>query len=406
MPKINPQRLLNDLDTLRDFGRCDPGVVRPSLSPVDMEARVWLRRQMEQVGLDASIDGVGNVFGRSRNPGKALLIGSHSDTQPRGGWLDGALGTIYGLEVARACAEDGETSKLPVDTVAWIDEEGTYLSCLGSRAYCGLLSDEEIAAARSQEGKTLKEALRDAGLDGVAEKVDTNRYRGFVEAHIEQGGNLEHDQKKIGVVTAIVGSRNFTVRFSGQQNHAGTTPMHLRKDAGAALIDFAYKVQQAFQKIAGPRTVWTIGRVAFDPGAASIIPGKAEMHLQFRDPELSRLQEFEDKAREAVEQANQAGSVQVSLDYSGKPIIPADMDASLKKHIEAAAETHAAGLWQSMPSSAIHDAMHLAQVMPAAMLFIPSIGGISHDFAEDTAHEDIVLGCQVMTTAVASILKS
>lgn len=404
MPTINPDRLLADLRTLRTFGSQGAGVVRPSLSSADMEARRWLCGRMQEAGLEARIDGVGNVIGRSRNAGKALLIGSHSDTQPTGGWLDGALGVIYALEVARACAEDGQTRHLAIDPVAWIDEESTFLSCLGSRSYCGMINAEEIESARNRQGLALTDAWRSAGLDGVAAQPEPDRYVGYLEAHIEQGAYLENDDRQIGVVTAIVGSRNFTVRFEGQQNHAGTTPMPLRKDAGMALIDFAYQVNQAFQTMTGPRTVWTIGRVEFHPGASSIIPGRAEMHLQFRDPDAAQLEALEAKTHALIDEANRQGSVAVTLEQAGNPIQPADMSPGFQAHIAAAAERHAPGKWSHMPSAAIHDAMFLARVMPAGMLFVPSIAGISHDFAEDTSDADIVRGCQVMATAVASIL--
>lgn len=404
MVTINPDRLLSDLRTLRSYGSNGTGVVRPSLSPVDLEARHWLRDRMTEAGLDARIDGVGNVMGRSRNAGKALLIGSHSDTQPTGGWLDGALGVIYALEVARACAEDNQTRHLPVDTIAWIDEESTFLSCLGSRSYCGMVTPDEIDTAQNRDGLKLTDAWREAGLDGTPTPQDPDRYVGYLEAHIEQGAHLEREGNHIGVVTAIVGSRNYTVRFKGQQNHAGTTPMPLRKDAGMALIEFAYTVNQEFQKIAGPRTVWTVGRVAFHPGASSIIPGMADMHLQFRDPDASRLEAFEAKTNELIRAANHNGPAEVTLELAGKPVQPADMDETFQQHIATAAEQSAPGKWTHMPSAAIHDAMFLAQIMPAGMLFVPSINGISHDFAEDTSDPDIVRGCQVMATAVGSIL--
>ena len=404
MVTINPERLLADLRTLRSYGSSGTGVVRPSLSPVDLEARHWLRDRMAAAGLDARIDGVGNVMGRSRQPGQALLLGSHSDTQPTGGWLDGALGVIYALEVARACAEAEQTQHLAIDTVAWIDEESTFVSCLGSRSYCGLLTPEEIAAAQNRDGLSLTDAWREAGLDGIPTQPELARYLGYLEAHIEQGAHLERDGNQIGVVTAIVGSRNYVVRFKGQQNHAGTTPMPLRRDAGMALIDFAYTVNQEFQKIAGPRTVWTIGRVAFHPGASSIIPGQADMHLQFRDPDASRLEAFAAKTHELLDAANRNGPAEVTLELAGKPIQPADMDENFQQHIATAAEQTAPGKWVFMPSAAIHDAMFLAQIMPAGMLFVPSINGISHDFAEDTSDADIVRGCQVMATAVGSIL--
>jgi N-carbamoyl-L-amino-acid hydrolase len=384
----------------------EAGVVRPSFSAADMAARHWLREQMCAAGLVASIDGVGNVIGRSRHPGKALLVGSHADTQPRGGWLDGALGVGYGIEIARAFAEDTATQHVPVDAVAWVDEEGTYLGCLGSRSFCGTLTPEAIANATNAEGRPLTEALAAAALDGIPPaRLERERYIGYLEAHIEQGPYLEAEGNKLGVVTSIVGIRGCKIVFRGQQNHAGTTPMPNRKDAGVALIDFAYKLRHAFQAIAGPKTVWTIGRVTFDPGAPSIIPGAAEMILQYRDPEMERLEQFEQTVHALAAAANRAGPVAVLVTPNRAPIKPTMMDSALQRQIAAAAERHASGAWVHMPSAAGHDPMILSDYLPCAMLFIPSIGGISHDFAEDSHAADIVLGCQVLADAAAAILQ-
>ena len=406
MPLINPERLLEALKTLRTFGAVGPGVVRPSFSPADMAARRWLCARMGEAGLETCIDSVGNVIGRSRNRGKALLVGSHSDTQPTGGWLDGALGVIYGLEIVRAFAEDPSTRGLAVDAVAWIDEEGTYLGCLGSRSFCGVLTQEDIAAATNAAGQRLSDAMSAAGLMGVPPvRLDPQRYVGYLEAHIEQGPYLEEQGNKIGVVTSIVGIRGCRIHFRGQQNHAGTTPMPRRQDAGVALIDFAYTLRQAFQAIAGPTTVWTIGRVAFSPGAASIIPGEAEMILQYRDPDVGRLDQLEQTVQALADTANRAGPVTVTVTPNRAPIKPTVMDASLQQQIAAAAERHASGAWVRMPSAAGHDPMVLGDYLPCGMLFIPSIGGISHDFAEDSHEADIVLGCQVFADAAAAILQ-
>jgi N-carbamoyl-L-amino-acid hydrolase len=401
---IDPDRLLADLRALRGFGAEGTGVVRLSLSAVDLNARAWLRDRMVDAGLDASIDGVGNVIGRSPAAGPALLIGSHSDTQPTGGWLDGALGVIYGLEIARACAESGEPT-LAVDAVAWIDEEGTFGSCLGSRSFCRLTTPEEIAAARDRDGRSLVDAWKSAGLDGVAAVPEPGRYLGYLEAHIEQGANLERDGNQLGVVTTIVGSRNYTIRFAGQQNHAGTTPMHLRRDAGRALIQLASEVDRVFADLAGPATVWTIGRIDLQPGAASVIPGQAEMHLQFRDPELARLETLEAAMNDVVEGADRDGPVDVAAESAISPVDPVRMDDRLQAHLAAAAEHVAGDRWVSMPSAAVHDAMFVETIMPAAMLFVPSIGGISHDFAENTSDDDIVRGCQALALAASSILR-
>ena len=402
---INPERLLGDLRRLREFGACGIGVVRESLSPVDVESRHWLRGRMEEAGLDARIDGVGTVFGRSRKAGPALLVGSHTDTQPRGGWLDGAMGVIYGLEVVRALAECGQTSHLAVDVASWIDEEGAFSGCLGSHTFCGELVPESVHGVTNGEGTSLREALREAGLEGVpVERCEAGRYVGYAEAHIEQGPWLEHRGKRIGAVTGIVGSRNFTISFLGQQNHAGTTPMELRRDAGHALVELAHRIHETFPAHAGERSVWTIGRIALDPGVQSIVPGRAEMHLQFRDQDVAVLDRLEEHARALVAEADARGRAEVRVTRHGKGSIPAIMDARLRGHIERAAEHHAPGDWIPMASAAIHDAQVLARHMPAAMLFVPSIGGISHAFEEDTSEEDIVLGCRVFATAAANML--
>ncbi|MFQ5786005.1 MAG: Zn-dependent hydrolase [Alphaproteobacteria bacterium] len=405
MPEIDPDRLMTDLRTLRSFGACGTGVVRPSLSPIDMDARRWLAARMSEAGLEARIDGVGNVFGRSVNDGKALLLGSHSDTQPRGGWLDGAMGVIYALEVARAFGETPETREFAVDIASWVDEEGTYVSFLGSRSFCGDMTPETIAAATDHDGRRLADAIREGGIEGAPlARLEPGRHAAYLEAHIEQGPYLEEAGNRIGVVTAIVGMRNLDIVFAGEQNHAGTTPMARRKDAGVALIALAQRINETFPTVAGEHTVWTIGRVAFDPGAASIVPGRAEMHLQFRDQDEARLDALEAKARELIAAACAAGPVAVSIAPSNEAVQPTSMDAMLQEQIAAAAEAHAPGKWTAMPSAAGHDAMILAGVLPSAMLFVPSIGGVSHDFAEDTAEDDIVLGCRVFADAAASIV--
>jgi N-carbamoyl-L-amino-acid hydrolase len=405
MPRIDPNRLLSDLRTLRSIGARDPGVVRPAFSPTDMEARRWLRARYEEAGLDATIDGVGNVFGRSRQAGKALLIGSHSDTQPTGGWLDGALGVIYGLEVVRALADDDATRGFPVDAVSFQDEEARFVGCLGSRSLIGALTPEMERGATDTRGVALADALREAGLAGVPRlRLDPGRYAGFLEPHIEQGPHLEEAGHRIGVVTGIVGLRGFRFVFRGQQNHAGTTMMARRRDAATALYELAWRINQEFPKVAAARSVWTMGRVRIEPNATSIVPGYAELDLQFRDPEDGPLDAFEQVVARLVAEMNGRAGVTVEAIRARAPIRPTRMDARLQSHVEAAAERYAPGQWQRMPSGAFHDAGIVAACLPSAMLFIPSIGGISHDFAEDSREEDIVRGCEVAADAAASIL--
>src|SRR5204862_6079717 len=198
----------------------------------------WPAGRMKEGALERVIPASGNVAGPCPKTGPRLLLGSHSDTQPRGGWLDGVMGVIYGLEVARALAEDPETAHLAVDVASWADEEGHWGQMTGSRSFVGMLSEADIDKARHRdEGTRMRDALKAAGLDRTPRQhLKEGRYRGYLEAHIEQGGLLEASDKRIGIVTAIVGIYAYRLSFSGIQNHAGTTPMPIRRDAGVAMM--------------------------------------------------------------------------------------------------------------------------------------------------------------------------
>ena len=406
MPRINAERLLKDLRDLRAIGAVNHGVVRPAFSDADMVARRWLQQRYEDAGLDATLDGVGNVLGRSRNNGPALIIGSHSDTQPEGGWLDGALGVVYGLEIARACAEDPETADLAIDAVSWQDEESNFLGCLGSRSWCGTLDPDDEAAAKGRDGETLANALERVGLTGTPRlRIEEGRYAGYLEAHIEQGNYLEDADEQIGVVTAIVGIRGMRIVFTGEQNHAGTTTMARRKDAATAMFEMAHRINQDFPGIANERTVWTMGNAVIEPGATSIIPGRAELSLQFRDQDEALLDKLAGIVEAIGAEINGRGRIGVEVHASRTPIKPSKMDDGFQNHIDTAAERTAPERWRRMPSAAGHDPMVIHEKLPCAMLFIPSIDGISHDFAEDSHDADIVAGCQVLADAAASILQ-
>ena len=406
MPTINGERLLADLRRIADFGRYQTGVHRPHLSPQDVESRHWLAARMKEAGLEPVIDGIGTVIGKSPRTGPRILIGSHSDTQPRGGWLDGVMGVIYGLEVARALAEDPETAHLAVDVASWADEEGHWGQMTGSRSFIGIFSEADIDKAKHRdEGTPMREALKAAGLEGVPrEHLEEGRYRGYLEAHIEQGGLLEAGDKRIGIVTAIVGIMQFRLTFSGIQNHAGTTPMPIRKDAGVAMMRLYNDVMNEFPAVAGPRSVWTVGKMVLEPGAPAIVPGRAEMILQFRDADQKVLQAFEAKLMEIVadHQKNSACTVECVNLSRTQPLL---MDERFLEAIEESAGVHAPDKHVRMPSGAGHDAQVIGLRMPAAMMFVPSIGGISHHFTENTHDADIVLGCQVFADATAKILK-
>jgi N-carbamoyl-L-amino-acid hydrolase len=407
MPKINAERLLSELRRFAQFGAYKTGVHRPTYSAEDMESRRWLASQYDALGLDADIDGVGNVFGMPRSAKRSLLIGSHAESQNHAGWLDGALGVIYGLEVARAFAETPDCAGLPIAPVAWADEESHYIALLGSRSYVGDIDDAEIdKAVNVYNGQPLRDALKAAGLAGVPRRqAEPERHVGYLEAHIEQGDSLEAAGKKIGIVTSIVGIWQYRIVFNGIQNHAGTTRMAIRKDAGVAAAMLAAAIAEHFPQIAAERSVWTTGRITLEPGAPSIIPGKAEMLFQFRDADVSVLERLDASLRELVQQTSSRSgcSAEIERIATGRPWV---MDAAFQNALEAAAQRHAPGLHVRMPSGASHDAQLVARKLRAAMLFVPSIGGISHHWTENTDDADIVLGCQVLADAAETILRS
>lgn len=406
MPAIKPDRVLGDLYKLRTFGAYKTGVHRPTLTPDDVAACAWFAARMTEAGLDTTIDGIGNILGRSRASGPKMLSGSHLESQNHAGWLDGPLGMVYALEAARAIAEDPACRDLGVDVVSFIDEEGHFGSFLGSRAFTGLLSEEEIDQARNRTtGQPLREALAAAGYAGRPRlALEPARYKGFFEAHIEQGDTLESAGLRIGVVTAIVAIWQYRITAAGEQNHAGTTSMTRRRDAGLALVRLLAAIDKRFPEVAGPRSVWTTGRITLDPGQQSIIPGRAEALFQLRDADPVVLDRMHATLNELVETANRDSRCPLTLERLSAST-PAAMDERLMAALDAAAERHAPAKHMRLPSAAGHDAQFMARKLPAAMMFVPSIGGISHHWDENTSDEDIVLGAQVFADAIAEVLR-
>ena len=395
MLRVNGERLLADLRQLAQFGQVGTGVNRVALSKTDLDARQWLARRMQDAGLAAQMDQVANVYGRYPGAGGALLIGSHTDTVPNGGWLDGALGVIYGLEIARAAIESAASPALGVDVISFQDEEGTYLPFLGSRTFCNDLSEAELDTAKSG-AQSLRAALAGIPASPAAARLDRERHVCYLEAHIEQGPRLEAAQRRIGVVSGLVGIRRLRIASHGRADHAGTTPMGMRNDAGAVLFNLASRIAQEFPRLGAGDTVWNIGSMVLRPGAANVVPSEAEMVVEFRDIDSGILDRLEQHVRAWINELSGRSPIEV---HSLARLTPTPMADAFVDVLASAAKTRGEQPMH-MASGAGHDAMIMARFIPAAMLFVPSIGGRSHDVTEDTAEADIVFGCEVLAEAV------
>lgn len=396
---VDPSRFLRDLHALRSFGRDGSGVRRRAFSEADIAARDWLADRMAEAGLEPHFDPVGNLFGLAS--GRSLLLGSHSDTQPEGGWLDGALGVIAALEIARASAEAGRPV---ISVVSFQDEEGRFGALTGSSVWSGKLSLTDADTLVSTDGTHFADAR--AVLDDKAGAfVDPARFTAFLEMHIEQGPVLDAADEAIGVVSSIVGLRQLQITVNGQQNHAGTTPMAARRDAFTAVTRIATMLEQRFANVVTPQSVWTIGHLRLEPNASSIVPGHAVFTLQWRDADDDRLARMEAVIAETLEDVRATTGCRIDADRPRKDLLPMPMDAAMQDALAQAAEFVAPGRWRSMPSGALHDASNVAALMPVGMLFVPSINGISHAFEEDTAEEDLVTGLRVLAEAASRLAR-
>ena len=388
----------------RAIGAYKTGVHKPTFSEPHARSLQWLAGKLPEAGLTAVVDGIGNVLGSSTKAGAKLLAGSHLESQNHAGWLDGPLGVVYALEAARVLNSDPDVNGA-VEVASWCDEEGHFGQFLGSRSFVGAVSEADIDAARDRNSdRSMREAIAAVGLAGRPRmRAVRGRHIGYLEAHIEQGETLESGGLKIGIVTSIVGIWQYRINFTGEQNHAGTTRMAVRKDAGLALAKFCVDIDEQFPKACGPRTVWTTGSVKLDPGAPSIIPGGAEMLFQIRDVDAGVIDRLEQLLRSMAAVASARGPCAVAVERL-RTGAPAMMDNSFQQAIEAASQQFAGGKSIRLPSAAGHDAQILSTIMPAGMLFVPSIGGISHHWTENTDDADIVTGAAVFVDACRRLL--
>jgi N-carbamoyl-L-amino-acid hydrolase len=397
---IDFKRLRSDIDELAGIGRAhDHGIYRMAFSNADMTARQWLRKRIEEAGLAFYQDGAGNLIGRLNwDEGvPCVMTGSHIDTVPGAGHLDGALGVLAGLEALRVLKTSGVPLKRPLELVAFSDEEGRFGGMFGSQAISGNISPEWIHTARDLSNVALVEAMAAQGLDATdaltAARAPTSLHS-FVEMHIEQGPVLDASGATIGVVEGICGLRRWEVRLSGIANHAGTTPMSMRVDAFQGLVAFSTEIETLLEIHGGALSVATIGRVELSPGAANVVPGEVLFTLEFRDMDETVL----DKLGDAFQQALSTIARRRGLMFSFE--ILSQLEAVVcNDHIQGVIDATARELGHDthpMPSGAAHDTQQLARITRTGMIFVPSKGGRSHSAAEWTDWNDINAGANVL----------
>lgn len=386
---------------MAEIGRDEEGrgLHRMAFSEADMEARRWLRERLEESGLLAEIDGAGNVSGRveERDARPSVLVGSHLDTVPNAGPLDGALGVLVGLECLRRVREEGISTRWPLELISFTDEEGRFGGLLGSQAIAGDIHPERIHTARDLSGVSLVEAMAAHGmeaLDILNARRDPRTVAAYVELHIEQGPVLDSLGVPIGVVEEITGLIKWSARLVGTPNHAGTTPMNMRRDSFMGLAEFAGEIPRILEEHGSDLSRATIGRVDLVPGAANTVPGEVVFSLDFRDITPENLEELHDAFRRTLSAIGRRRGLMFHFEVLSR-IEPVGCDSRVIEAVEKAADVLKLPRHR-MPSGAAHDAQVVAELAPIGMVFVPSRGGVSHSPAEWTAWQDIEHGANVV----------
>ncbi len=399
-PTVDFPRLQADIEALAAIGRReDHGLYRMGFSDADMEARRWLMGRIESAGLTARMDGAGNVFARldGENGHPSVMTGSHLDTVPGAGHLDGALGVIAAVECLRRIKELGLALRFPLEAVAFADEEGRFGGLFGSQALCGQLTPERILTARDLDEVSLVEAMEAHGLDAMGAlraRRTPDSVQAFVELHIEQGPVLDRQGVGVGVIDAIAGLFKWEVQLIGVPNHAGTTPMAMRVDAFQGLAEFAGEINRILEEHGSPRSVATVGRVELSPGAANVVPGRATFSLEVRDTAPAVLERLADAFRRTLSTIARRRGLMFEFEVLSE-IAPVKCDSGIVETIDGVTrELNIAAL--RMPSGAAHDTQIMAGLTRAGMIFVPSRDGRSHSPAEWTAWEDIEMGANVL----------
>lgn len=407
--RVDFQRLKADIKALSKIGRSeDLGLYRMAFTDADMQARDWLKSRIEEAGLDVYQDGAANIHGRLNwDPAlPSVMTGSHIDTVPGAGHLDGALGVLCGLEAVRVLKNVASDLADPVEVVAFSDEEGAFNGMFGSQALTGDISPEWIHSAKNLEGLSLVDAMKQHGLDAMdalSARRSPDSIKAFIELHIEQGPVLDTNQIPIGIVEGICGLQRWDISLLGVANHAGTTPMDMRQDAFQGVAEFSGEIERVLEEHGGPQSVATIGRIELMPGAANVIPGEARFSLEFRDVDENRLNEIADAFRLTLSSIARRRKLMFEFRVISD-IQPVSCHKDILLLIEDSAKQFNLATKQ-LPSGAAHDTQKLAHITDAAMIFVPSRAGRSHSAAEWTSWDDIEAGANVLLNTMYKLAK-
>ena len=402
--KINQDRLWNDLMELGKIGvQPGGGITRTALSVEDEKARHWFINKMEEAGLEVRVDGILNVIGTlkadSADSKPAIAAGSHLDTVPNGGRFDGAYGVLAALECARTLKESGASLPCDLEVISFCDEEAAHnAGTVGSRAMMGLLQEGELLKAKNEGADPFLSHLQALGYDAnkVADaRRNPNELSAFLEIHIEQGQRLENEQVEIGVVTAIVGVYRYIVTVHGEAAHAGTTPMHLRKDALVAAAP-VFTLLPEWTKEQNPEMVGTIGQVTVAPGASNVVPDQCRFFVELRSQHPEDMQAVRDRL---LAYAGEHDGWTIETIYEKDSVL---LNDELIELITQAAQYQQLSHIQ-MPSGAGHDAQSLAPFVPTGMIFVPCRDGISHNPAESITKQEAGQGCQLLLDSLQRV---
>jgi beta-ureidopropionase / N-carbamoyl-L-amino-acid hydrolase len=399
------ERLENDFAELAKFGSLETGgFTRVAFTLEDLAARTWLQGAMEQAGLEVSVDAVGNI--RGRRVGlldlAPVMLGSHLDTVPEGGNYDGSVGVLAALEIVRILNDRNLTTKRPIEVVNFSAEESSRfgVATIGSKALTGKLNLSILNKLVDKDGFTLYETLEANGYhpDNIEHsKLTPEDIHAFLELHIEQGPVLEEKKCSIGIVTSIAAPTRLRVIIEGRADHSGNTPMDMRKDALVGASEVVLAVERIATEESGINTVGTVGYLYTSPGVMNVVPGKVELGIDIRDINMEDKTKAVNAICKQIDQISTKRGLNICYEIlcNDEPIALADKIINTLEQAASSGELP----FIKMPSGAGHDAMNMARITDVGMVFIPSVGGVSHNIEEFSRMEDICTGTELLLEA-------